>query len=81
MTREMAVLEIPVISIYQAELLEVDKYLVKKGVMHINPKITYEEIRIFLQNILKTKKEWMVLQEGEKSYSLITEQINSLKYE
>lgn len=81
MTREMAVMEIPVISIYQAELLAVDRYLVDKGVMKINPGITYDEIRLFLNNIRKYRKEWLVLKEGEKSYSLILKLIYSLKYE
>jgi uncharacterized protein len=52
MTREVAVLGIPVISIYQAELLCVDKYLIDKGRMIIKPNISYDEVR----NILNKEK-------------------------
>jgi uncharacterized protein len=81
MTREMAVMEIPVISIYQAELLAVDKYLVNKDVMQINPDITYDDIRIYLNSIRNSTKEWLVLKEGEKSYSILLNLIYNLKHE
>jgi uncharacterized protein len=81
MTREMAVLEIPVISIYQSELLCVDNYLVKKGLMKINPQITYEEIKNFLASFQKDKKDLSVLKEGEQSYALIKNLIYNLNHE
>jgi uncharacterized protein len=81
MTREMAVLEIPVISIYQAEILAVDQYLVDKGVMKIMPEISYDEIREFLKNTLKQQRDWLVLKEGEESYTLLLKLINSLRNE
>jgi uncharacterized protein len=80
MTRELAVLEIPVISIYQEEQLCVDKYLVDKGLMKVSPEITYKEIKAALNSDLKFKKEWVYLNEGKESYSLIKEIIiNYLK--
>ena len=81
MTREMAVLEIPVISIYQSELLCVDKYLIGKGLMKINPQITYEEIKVFLNSFLKGERNLSVLKEGEQSYSLIRNLIYNLNHE
>jgi uncharacterized protein len=81
MTREMAVLEIPVISIYQSELLCVDKYLVEKGLMKINPQITFEEIKVFLGSFRRDKKDLSVLKEGEQSYSLIKNLIYNLNHE
>jgi uncharacterized protein len=81
MTREMAVMEIPVISIYQSELLCVDKYLVNKGLMIINPDITYERIKTFLDSGFLNKKEMSALTEGEQSYSLIKNLIYNLKHE
>lgn len=80
MTRELAVLEIPVISIYQEELLRVDKYLVDNGLMKLNPQITFEEIEVVLNSDLKFKKEWVSLNKGKESYSIIKDIIiNSLK--
>jgi uncharacterized protein len=73
MTRELAVLEIPVISIYQEELLGTDKYLIDKGLMINNPKIRYEEITALLTLDIQTNKTWNILSEGTKSYSLIKE--------
>lgn len=81
MTREMAVMEVPVISIYQSELLSVDQYLVKKGMIKICPKITYEEIKDFINSFLNSKKEWTTLLEGQQSYSMIKNLIYNLKHE
>jgi predicted glycosyltransferase len=81
MTREMAVLEIPVISIYQAELLAVDRYLIEKGLMMINSKITYEEIKSFLGSFSGSESNWLILKEGEQSYSIIKKLIYNLQNE
>ena len=81
MTRELAVLEIPVISIYQAEMLSVDKYLVDKGVMKVSPHITYEDIKAILCSDIATEKEWTVLNEGKESFSLIKNLIMNLNNE
>jgi len=40
MTREMAVLGVPTVSMYQAALLGVDRYLVDNGIMSHEPKLT-----------------------------------------
>src|SRR5512133_2525134 len=81
MTREMAVLETPVISIYQAELLAVDNYLIGKGLLKINPGITYEEIITTLNSFKQREKKWEILKEGVQSYSLIKTIIYNLMYE
>lgn len=79
MTRELAVLGIPVISIYQAEMLCVDKYLAEKGRMKIRPDITYEEIKTYLlsEDILKT--DLSVLEEGQESFNLVKKIIVNLR--
>jgi len=78
MTREMAVLEIPVISIYHSELLCVDKSLVNKGLMIVKPDITYEEIKIHINSGFKYMKGKSALTEGEKSYNLLKNLIYDL---
>jgi hypothetical protein len=80
MTREMAVMEIPVISIYQAEMLCVDKYLVNKGLMKISPHITYEEIKVVIYSGSVLKRGWAILKEGQESFSLIKNLIYDLKH-
>jgi len=81
MTREMAVMNIPVISIYKSELLSVDKYLINKGLMKINPEITYEEIISFINKPSDSDREMAVLKEGLQSFELIKEHIYNLQYE
>jgi uncharacterized protein len=78
MTRELAILEIPVISIYQADMLSVDKYLVCKGLMKVNPDITYEDIITILKSGCGTERNWSVLNEGKESFILINNLIMNL---
>jgi predicted glycosyltransferase len=78
MTRELAVLEIPVVSIYQAELLSVDRYLVDKGLMKVNPNINYEEIKAVLNTGYSTERKWLVFDEGKESFQLIKNLIINL---
>lgn len=75
MTREIAVLGIPVISIYQSEMLCVDKYLIDKGRMMIIPKISYDEIRNILNNENNSLKDLSVLDEGKSSFDLFKNQL------
>jgi len=81
MTREMAVLNIPVVSIYQSELLSVDNYLISAGLMKVNPKITYDEIISFINSKPASGIELSVLKEGHQSFELIKEHIYNLKNE
>lgn len=79
MTRELAVMGIPVISIYQAETLHVDKYLVEKGCMEIRPDISYEEIKAILEAKTPLTKDMSVLDEGKESYEIIKNILYTLK--
>ncbi len=79
MTRELAVLGIPVISIYQAEMLCVDKYLVDNGYMIIKPDISYLEIKILLEADQSIQKDRKALNEGNESYKIITNLLFNLK--
>lgn len=78
MTRELAVLGIPVVSIYQAEILCVDKYLVDKGQMKIKPDVTYEEIKTILKRETVINNDLSVLNEGKESYRIIKNLIFNL---
>jgi predicted glycosyltransferase len=81
MTRELAVMEMPVISIYKAKMLSVDKYLINKGLMKANPYITYEDIIAFLCSKSRPEKELAILNEGKESFLLIKNLIMDLNNE
>lgn len=75
MTRELAVLEIPVISVYQDEILSVDTYLVNRGLMKIAPDISYEKIKNGISFDAGNRREFCVLNEGKDSYLLVKDLI------
>lgn len=50
MTREIAFLKIPTISIYQDELLEVDKYLIKNKLMFHKKNLNKKEVELMLNS-------------------------------
>ncbi len=79
MTRELAVLGVHVISIYQADSLEVDRYLIDKGLMTINARLTFEETVKFIASNAKNTKNNVALNEGLESFNLIMNLIISLK--
>jgi predicted glycosyltransferase len=78
MTRELAILGIPVISIYQDQILCVDQYIVNKGKIIIAPKISYPEIINILENNTKINQDFSLLNEGNESYKLLLETIIKL---
>jgi predicted glycosyltransferase len=81
MTRELSILGIPVISIYQEKMLRVDQYLVDKGLMMINPYFTYKDYQALLGTDLGSENKWSVLNEGKTSNALIKSLIYALKNE
>ena len=50
MTRELAFLGIPTLSVYQGDLLEVDKYLIENNYMYYKPRPKYEDILDIIEN-------------------------------
>lgn len=81
MTRELAILGIPVISIYQEKMLCVDQYLVDKGLMTVNPYFTYKDYKSVLGTDSGSENKWAVLNEGKASNTLIKNLIYNLKNE
>lgn len=81
MTRELAILGIPVISIYQGKMLCVDQYLVDKGLMTVNPYFTYKDYHEFRGTNLNSENKMSVLNEGKISNVLIKNLIYTLKNE
>lgn len=79
MSRELAVLGIPVISIYQSQALSVDEYLKNKGLIKIKPDITYEEIKTILEERKTTPMDRSIISSGELTYNKITQSILNQK--
>jgi predicted glycosyltransferase len=71
MTREMAVIGVPTISVYQDELLDVDKYLIKEKMMQHLPSPKTQQILDFLEKSQVKEPNKNLLIKGKESYYLI----------
>ncbi len=72
MTREMAVLGIPTISVYQDSLLDVDRYLLKIGAIKHRPALTAAEALEFLDETSRRPANRELLDKGREAYALMT---------
>ncbi len=71
MTREMAVLGIPTISVYQDELLDVDRYLLEVDAFRHSPQLTAREALEFLNQATHRPPNRELLEKGRAAYLLI----------
>lgn len=78
MTREMAVIGIPTISVYQDELLEVDQYLIKQGLMKHLPEISTEKVLTYISQHDSKPPNKDLLLKGKESYHLIKSLIKEI---
>jgi predicted glycosyltransferase len=79
MTREAAILGIPTISIYQSDLLEVDRYLIDEGYMSHKKNLTAEFVVDFLDRHSRIHPSTELFDKGRKAYKLIMEKLLSNK--
>ena len=75
MTREMAILGIPTISIYQDELLQVDQYLINSGNMIHNKTPDFQFINQFMTRSTRQDPRDDLIRKGRDAYELIMDQI------
>lgn len=77
MTRELAFLGIPTLSIYQGELLSVDEYLIKNEIIkhNLNPKIEDIENLLLSKSI---KSNANLLKKGRDAFELIDSKLKDL---
>jgi uncharacterized protein len=74
MTRELAILGVPTISVYQDDLLEVDKFLLDQQLMVHEPNLTGEKVDALMQQLKTAKPSLSLMQKGKEAYYfLITE--------
>jgi len=75
MTREMAVLGIPTISVYQDELLDVDRYLLQQGAFLHRPGLTAAGL---LAEVVQSERQganMALLDKGREAYAMIRREI------
>ena len=71
MTREMAVIGVPTVSIYQDALLDVDRFLISEGLMLHNPNLNASQIREIIRNAQAKPADISLLNKGKEAYNLI----------
>lgn len=79
MTRELAILGIPTISVYQDDLLEVDTFLIAKGLMLHEPLLTAEKVEAYLNSLQNKPPALELMTKGKAAYNLLKQEI--LKFE
>ncbi|NNG21848.1 DUF354 domain-containing protein [Telluria aromaticivorans] len=77
MTRELAVLGVPTISVYQDELLDVDRYLIAEGACVHRPRLTADEALEYLDSHSRGTPNPALLAKGRLAYEMIKEQVTN----
>ncbi len=75
MTREMAVLGIPTISVYQDPLLDVDRYLLERNAFWHRPGLGPDEALSFLEAAGRKPADEFLLDKGRQAYRQIKQAI------
>lgn len=78
MTREMALIGVPTISVYQGDLLEVDKFLIAQGLMIHNQDLRYNDVEQTISTNASRSVNMNLIIKGEEAYQLFKQEI--LKY-
>jgi len=75
MTREMAVLGVPTISVYQDDLLDVDRFLIREGAMLHNPAASVGEVMDLADQRNEVAGHTVLLEKGRVAYKLIMSEL------
>lgn len=75
MTREMAVLGLPTISIYQDTLLDVDRYLLERKSFLHRPRLTADEALAYLEESDRKPADQVLLDKGREAYRMLKREI------
>jgi len=78
MTREMALIGIPTISVYQGTLLDVDKFLLDKKMMTHHLNLRFIDIEYMLASKANSPSNISLLNKGKEAYQLFKREV--LKY-
>jgi predicted glycosyltransferase len=75
MTREMAVLGVPTISVYQSELLDVDRHLLQVGAFRHEPNLTARTALEYMESATRRPPNRELLRKGRVAFDLIKQLI------
>jgi hypothetical protein len=75
MTREAAVLGVPTICAYQDRLLDVDRFLIEKGLMTYQKDLSAEFVREYIRTARRRDPDQELLDKGRKADELIKQTI------
>jgi len=75
MTREMAVLGIPTISVYQDNLLDVDRFLIEQNAYLHVPRLTAAQALDYLNTMARRPPNLDLLERGRRAYDLLKQNI------
>lgn len=75
MTREMALLGVPTISVYQDNLLEVDQLLIDEGLMWHEMKLTAHKTDEYLHNLTVLPNNNNFIETGKQAYQILKKSI------
>lgn len=78
MTRELAMLGIPTISVYQDELLDVDNYLIQEGMMLHMKTPSRADVEKVLKEASSSEPNLSLMKKGEQAYDLFKSEIYKL---
>jgi predicted glycosyltransferase len=76
MTREMAMVGVPTVSVYQDKLLEVDKALVDSGLMIHEPELTMDKLNTIVKTFNSATDKTALMQKGKSAYEQFMQTIN-----
>ena len=71
MTRELAMVGVPTISVYQGDLLEVDKLLIEQGLMLHANSISLQDVITLSQQLPMVNQENVLMAKGKLAYELL----------
>ena len=77
MTRELAFLGVPTLSVYQGELLSVDRYLIDKEIMQHTSSHEMDDIEYLIKNRF-LKSNMALFKKGLKAFELIDKELREL---
>lgn len=79
MTREMAVLGVPTVSVYQGDLLDVDRYLIAQDALTYRPEINADDVMSIYKKGRSRPAQTALLAKGKAAYEMILSQIQHIE--
>ena len=75
MTRELALLGVPTVSVYQSDLLKVDELLIEDKIMRYDPKLTSDKIDSILSDQTSHQALDILKEKGKEAFNLFKQKI------